>query len=157
MKQKDVVLHHVYAVKVGGRVVPVKLMREVSRKTAGWTGLNLLTNREVRIKTAAKFRFELHQCPGLPSQPCGKWIPVTHDLCWTRCMKSAAILDEAKAVLTTYHEALGRTDATKPRLANRAAFYAPKNADHIGSPCKCGAIFAAHTDGVCPTGKAVAL
>jgi len=69
--------------------------------------------------------------------------------------ESAAVLDEAKAVLTTYHEALGHTDATKPH--NERAFYAPKDADHIGSPCKCGAIFAAHTDGVCPTGKEVTL
>ena len=172
MKQKDVVLHHVYAVKVSGRVVPVKLMREASRKTAGWTGLNLLTNREVVVRTAAKLRFELHQCPGLPAQPCGKWIPVTHALCWTRCMKahrlsqdpgikkSDAVLDEAKAVLATYHEALGhnKNAAKSQDGVLLQTFYAPGNAGHLGSECRhCASPFVAHTDGVCPTGKAVSL
>jgi hypothetical protein len=75
--------------------------------------------------------------------------------------KSAAVLTEAKAVLATYHEALGRTDATKPRLAREATYFTPMyfSADNDGpSECiHCHAIFAAHTDGVCPAGKDVVL
>lgn len=64
MKKSEVKIGSVYNVKVSGTVQPVRLSREYQH--GGWIGINLNTNREVRIRTAAKLRFEilLHQ---------GKW------------------------------------------------------------------------------------
>ena len=57
MKKKDVEIGKVYAVKVSGKVSPVKLIKE--SPYGGWFGRNLWTNREVRIKTAGKLRRRL--------------------------------------------------------------------------------------------------
>jgi len=57
MKQQDVVLGEVYAVKVSGSIQPVKL--ETVSPHGGWVGRNLRTGREVRIRTAAKLRCPL--------------------------------------------------------------------------------------------------
>ena len=54
MKAKDVKIGGLYLVKVSGQLVPVKLIDE--SRYGGWTGKNLTTGREVRIKTAAKLR-----------------------------------------------------------------------------------------------------
>jgi hypothetical protein len=57
MKQHDVVLGDVYAVKVSGSIQPVKLVAESFH--GDWVGRNLRTGREVRIRTAAKLRCAL--------------------------------------------------------------------------------------------------
>jgi len=54
MKKKNVVIGSVYAVKVSGNVVPVRVVRE--SPYGGWEGLNLKTRRSVRIRTAARLR-----------------------------------------------------------------------------------------------------
>ena len=79
MKSKDVVVGKVYAVKVNGKIAPVRLesMREgyktrtvhhALRGTypgltvkASWDGVNLSTGRKVHVRSAAKLRYELIQ------------------------------------------------------------------------------------------------
>lgn len=58
MKKQDVKLGHVYAVKVSGKVVPVLIKREAL--TGGWFGVNQKTKREVRIRSAARLRYDWH-------------------------------------------------------------------------------------------------
>jgi len=57
MKKKDVSVGKIYAVKVSGKVVPVKLVGESSY--GGWDGKNLVTGRSVRVKTGGRLRREL--------------------------------------------------------------------------------------------------
>jgi hypothetical protein len=57
MKQQDVVLGEVYAMKVSGSIQPVKL--EAESPHGGWVGRNMRSGREVRIRTAAKLRCPL--------------------------------------------------------------------------------------------------
>lgn len=54
MKNANVQVGKVYVVKVTGKMAPVRL--EAVSPHGGWVGRNLRTNKEVRIKTAAKLR-----------------------------------------------------------------------------------------------------
>ncbi len=54
MKQADVEIGEVYAVKVSGKMAPVVIDEEHSN--GGWVGTNQDTNRQVRIKTARRLR-----------------------------------------------------------------------------------------------------
>lgn len=54
MKKNNVQLGKVYAVKVSGSVVPVRLERENPR--GGWDGTNVKTRKQVRVKTAQRLR-----------------------------------------------------------------------------------------------------
>ena len=58
MKQRDVVLGQVYAVKVSGRIQPVRVIAE--SPYGGWVGRNEETGREIRIRSAQKLRYKLH-------------------------------------------------------------------------------------------------
>jgi hypothetical protein len=62
MKRRDVVLGQVYAVKVSGRIQPVRLVSE--SPYGGWVGKNETTGRPIRIRTAAKLRARLEQRDG---------------------------------------------------------------------------------------------
>ena len=66
MKKKDVVIGGCYMAKVSGKIVPVKLLEEC--QWGGWVGKNMITKREVRIKTAAKLRYPYSPKPTPPSQ-----------------------------------------------------------------------------------------
>ncbi|KKW13232.1 MAG: hypothetical protein UY48_C0003G0054 [Candidatus Gottesmanbacteria bacterium GW2011_GWB1_49_7] len=57
MKKENVVLGHVYAVRVGRDIRPVKL--EGTHYLCGWVGRNLQTGRQIRVKTAARLRYDL--------------------------------------------------------------------------------------------------
>ena len=59
MKKSDVVLGQVYAVKVSGRIQPVRVVSESTY--GGWVGRNLQTGREVRIRSAARLRYTVRQ------------------------------------------------------------------------------------------------
>ena len=59
MKKHDVVLGQVYAVKVSGRIQPVRLIAE--SPYGGWVGRNEQTGREIRIRSAAKLRARLEK------------------------------------------------------------------------------------------------
>ena len=54
MKKENVHIGHNYRAKVSGKVVPVRILRE--SPSGGWYGRNLETNREIRIKTAARLQ-----------------------------------------------------------------------------------------------------
>ncbi|MFO7956308.1 MAG: winged helix-turn-helix domain-containing protein [Candidatus Brocadiia bacterium] len=54
MKQADVEIGEVYAVKVSGNICPVVIDEE--HPNGGWVGTNQETNRQVRIKTAGRLR-----------------------------------------------------------------------------------------------------
>jgi hypothetical protein len=54
MKKNNVKLGAVYAVKVSGSVVPVRLDRESPH--GGWLGVNMTTRKEVRVKSAQRLR-----------------------------------------------------------------------------------------------------
>lgn len=66
MKQDQVALGAVYAVKVSGRVQPVRITQALERPVyrannftghrSAWRGINLTTGREVYIRSAAKLR-----------------------------------------------------------------------------------------------------
>jgi hypothetical protein len=62
MKQRDVVLGQVYAVKVSGRIQPVRLIAE--SPYGGWVGRNEQTGREIRIRSAARLRARLEKQEG---------------------------------------------------------------------------------------------
>jgi hypothetical protein len=49
----------VYAVKVSGRIQPVRLIAE--SPYGGWVGRNEHTGREIRIRSAAKLRARLEK------------------------------------------------------------------------------------------------
>ena len=51
MKKKDVVIGEIYRVKkvVGGRIKIIE-----ARESGGWFGVNIETNRVIRIKSAAR-------------------------------------------------------------------------------------------------------
>jgi hypothetical protein len=57
MKKGDVILGQGYAVKVSGRLQPVRLVAESPR--GGWVGRNLQTGRAVRIRSAARLRYPI--------------------------------------------------------------------------------------------------
>jgi len=59
MRKEQVSIGKVYAVKVSGKVVPVRITREASSILGGWYGTNTITGREVRIRTAGKLRREI--------------------------------------------------------------------------------------------------
>jgi hypothetical protein len=62
MKQRNVVLGQVYAVKVSGCIQPVRLVAE--SPYGGWVGRNEQTGREIRIRSAAKLRARLQKQGG---------------------------------------------------------------------------------------------
>jgi hypothetical protein len=57
MNAKEVKLGNVYGVKVGDRLCQVKIHSK--SRHGGWDGMNLATGRQVRIKTAARLRYEV--------------------------------------------------------------------------------------------------
>jgi hypothetical protein len=72
MKRDEVKIGNVYAVKVSGNIQPVRLSRVVmiekrklhgfpgwTQAFGGWIGRNEITDREVRVRSAAKLRYPL--------------------------------------------------------------------------------------------------
>lgn len=67
MLKADIKIGKVYAAKVSGSISPVRIDSESHYK--GWVGTNLATKREVRIRGAARLRFEIFNVDG-------KWVSV---------------------------------------------------------------------------------
>jgi len=57
VKKSEVQIGKTYTAKVSGFVVPVRIVSESPH--GGWVGINILTHREVRIRTAARLRREI--------------------------------------------------------------------------------------------------
>ena len=62
MKKAEITIGKVYAVKVSGKIAPVKVKNE--SPYGGWDCENMQTKRDVRVRGAARFREELHLMPG---------------------------------------------------------------------------------------------
>lgn len=65
MLKKDVVVGGIYLMKVSGKIAPVLIQRETAgdrgpQQRTNWIGVNLKTNRQVRIKSAAKLRERIY-------------------------------------------------------------------------------------------------
>ena len=56
MQKQHVYIGATYIVKVSGALAKVRVTREHPR--GGWSGTNLATGREIRIRTAARLRSE---------------------------------------------------------------------------------------------------
>lgn len=54
MRKADIEIGGTYEARVSARLVPVRILEP--SPLGGWRALNTLTNREIRIKTAAKLR-----------------------------------------------------------------------------------------------------
>lgn len=54
MKKEEVQIGKAYTVKVSGKLVPVAIVQ--ANPMGGWDGLNLVTHRGVRIRSAARLR-----------------------------------------------------------------------------------------------------
>ncbi len=54
MKKQAIELHKIYAVKIGGAVVPVRLDSE--NPSGGWSGTNAKSGKAVRVKSAQRLR-----------------------------------------------------------------------------------------------------
>ena len=74
MKKAEVELGATYLVKVSGKVTPVSIVAEHHRK--GWTGINLRTNRTVRILSAQRLRRRVEDSDDL-AIPTGAPAPET--------------------------------------------------------------------------------
>ena len=61
MKKSEVEVGQVYRVKVGGNMADVRITGE--NPHGGWDGVNVLTNRKVRIKSAQRLRGKTPQRP----------------------------------------------------------------------------------------------
>lgn len=57
MKKKDVKIGTIYAVKVSGKISPVKIL--CVNQYGGWDAVNTKTNRNVRLRTAGRLRYEV--------------------------------------------------------------------------------------------------
>jgi hypothetical protein len=59
MKKNEITIGGVYAAKVSGKVVPVKITGE--SPYGGWDAVNTQTRRAVRIRSAARLRRPVRQ------------------------------------------------------------------------------------------------
>ncbi len=59
MRKQDVQIGKQYVVKVSGKLVPVAIVQE--NPLGGWNGVNLVTHRGVRIRSAARLRRPVNQ------------------------------------------------------------------------------------------------
>ncbi len=57
MKKHEITIGGVYAAKVSGRIVPVKITGE--SPYGGWRTVNMQTQRAIRVRSAARLRREL--------------------------------------------------------------------------------------------------
>jgi hypothetical protein len=82
MKKDEVKVGSTYAMAVSGKVVAVRIVEEkwTGDKHTGWTGVNTMTNRPVRIRSAQKLRREItpggtagdHNEQCVPESPSGR-------------------------------------------------------------------------------------
>lgn len=72
MRKAEVEVGKVYAAKVSDRIVPVRL--DSINPAGGWNATNLRTDRQVRIRSAAKLRFQVVLSTRSAEHPKGKWV-----------------------------------------------------------------------------------
>lgn len=134
MKKDEIKVGGTYLAKVTDRVVPVRLDRENAR--GGWDATNLVTNKQVRIKSAQRLR-----------GPAERATPAKADAAQrTKAMADAHVTD-AKANAPSTPEAPAKKTA-KPRTpkADKAAKVKKTSGldaayqvlGHTGEPMRCG-------------------
>jgi len=62
MKRAEVTIGGIYAAKVSGKVVPVRI--DAGNPRGGWTGTNQVTGKQVRIKSAPRLRYAMAKKDG---------------------------------------------------------------------------------------------
>lgn len=67
MKAKDVTIGGTYLAKVSTKVVPVRIDRE--SPYGGWDATNLMTDRQVRIKSAQRLRCPANRAGSAQPRP----------------------------------------------------------------------------------------
>jgi len=102
MKKADVKVGSVYAAKVSGKVVPVRIDAESAR--GGWTGTNQATGKQVRIKSAQRLRYAM-------AKKDGKW----------RRVPAGAEKDATRANVGGEGAAQGDAKAARTRASQRSA------------------------------------
>jgi hypothetical protein len=66
MRKNEVEIGGVYAAKVSGRIVSIRIERE--SPYGGWNATNLATGRTVRVRSAARLRWRASEPkPNVPS------------------------------------------------------------------------------------------
>lgn len=71
MRSTDIEVGEVYAVKVSGKVRPVRITTKVCNRQGrrdGWMGINLRTGREVHIRSPQRCRYQMSKC-----RTCRQW------------------------------------------------------------------------------------
>jgi hypothetical protein len=59
MKKSQIEIGRVYAAKVSGRISPVRIVSESPH--GGWRAVNMMTGREVHVRSPQRLRFELRK------------------------------------------------------------------------------------------------
>jgi hypothetical protein len=59
MRKHEVELGRVYAAKVSGRIVPVRI--DAISPYGGWKATNLETGRTIHVRSAARLRYQIDQ------------------------------------------------------------------------------------------------
>ena len=77
MKQNEVQIGGVYSAKVSGNIVQVRIVRQNPR--GGWDGLNLKTNKAVRIKSARRLRGVVSHLTVKPAKQLANSVPVANN------------------------------------------------------------------------------
>jgi len=57
MKKAEIQIGHVYRARVSGKLAGVRIKSE--SPYGGWNAVNIVTQRDVRIKSAARLRYEI--------------------------------------------------------------------------------------------------
>jgi hypothetical protein len=65
MKKHEVHIGGIYVARVSGQLTRVRINQE--SRYGGWEGTNLATNRPVRIRSAARLRWEVLPIPTPPA------------------------------------------------------------------------------------------
>lgn len=71
MKTREVEIGSVYTAKVSGKVTNVRILR-VNPFGVGWVGVNLLTGREVHIRSARRLRRRIARGPTAMREEAGQ-------------------------------------------------------------------------------------
>lgn len=117
MKKEQIEIGQVYAAKITDAIVPVRIDAEHER--GGWTGTNLRTNRQVRIKSAQKLRSRI-TLPEGDAEPGQAAEPIPHDFPGKLAIDAAAEAEAAdpepeKPQPVPRRSRRGATGAAKPK------------------------------------------
>ena len=129
MKKQEAKLGATYQVKVSDKLTSVKLIE--THAAGGWVGLNLKTNKRVRIKTAQRLRKLVAEAPTVakPAKEVAKAAKVpasrnTGETAATQAKKTISLLDAAAQLLGGSAEPM--SCQTMVNIALTQGLWAPK-------------------------------